>query len=414
LLGTANVSSSGIATATTSNLQVGSHALTAVYSGSSSFATSTSTPVTEAVALVSTTTALSATPNPAVVGQAVLLTAAISPSPSGASFGVVNFFDGANLVGSANVNAAGVAVFSTAALSVGSHILSATYSGNADFASSTSIPLTEIISVANPTSTITTLSGSPNPAVAGQSVTLTTTVSPTPAGSPLGTISFFDGTTLLGTANLSSLGVATFSTSTLSVGSHSLTAVYSGNTAFAASNSSPLALTVNNAPPVYTVAAPQTPFSVIPGGSVEITVDVAPTGNPFNSVVTMSATNLPPGDTVSFMPPTVIPGSTGTITKMKIQTAGQSAKSVRLGIGATLAGCFVFLSLCLISGRSEDRQFLPARQTGLFLFLVVVLGLTACNGGFAGRPSQPQSFVITVTGTSGSLHPSTTVTLIVE
>jgi len=40
--------------------------------------------------------------------------------------------------------------------------------------------------------------------------------------------------------------------------------------------------------------------------------------------------------------------------------------------------------------------------------------LTACNGGFAGRPSQPQSFVITVTGTSGSLHPSTTVTLIVE
>jgi hypothetical protein len=395
-------------------LTVGSHTLSAIYSGNSSFATSTSPPTSETVSSVPTTTTLSATPNPAAVGQVILLTAAISPSPVGAPFGAVNFFDGANLVGTANVNAAGVAAFSAAGLSVGSHILSATYSGNAGFASSTSIPVTEIISVSNPTSTVTTLSGSPNPLVVGQSVTLTSTVSPTPTGSPLGTISFLDGTTLLGTANLSSLGVAIFSTSTLSVGSHSLTAVYSGNTAFAASNSSPLALTVNNASPVYTVAAPQTPFSVMQGGSVEITVDVAPTGDPFNNVVIMSATNLPPGATASFMPPTVIPGSSGTTTKMKVQTAKEAARSVRSGIETTFASCIVLFGFCLISGKRKVRRLLPAGQTVFFLLLVVALGLTACNGGFAGKPSQPQTFVITVTGTSGSLHPFTTVTLIVE
>ena len=414
LLGTGTVNASGVATFTTSNLPVGSHTLTAVYSGNSTFASSTSSPVTETVSPISTTTVLSATPNPALVGQAVLLTAAVSPSPTGAAFGAVNFFDGTTLLGSANVNASGVAIFSTTALSVGSHTLSATYSSNATFASSTSIPLTEIISASNPSSTSTTLSANPNPAVDGQSVTLTATVSPTPAGSPLGTINFFDGTTLLGTVNVSSFGVATFSTRALSAGSHSLTAVYSGNVGFAASNSSPLALTVSNAPPVYTVSAPQTPFSVTPGGSVAISISVAPTGNPFNNAVTMSATDLPPGATASFSPPTVIPGSIGTTTKMTVQMTRQPVQSVQSRIGTTLACCLVLFGLCLISGKSKDRRFLPARQTVFFFSLAAALGLMACNGGFAGKPPQPQTFVITVIGTNGSLHPSTTVTLIVE
>jgi hypothetical protein len=213
---------------------------------------------------------------------------------------------------------------------------------------------------------------------------------------------------------VNSSGVATFSTSALAAGAHSLTAVYSGNVGFAASNSSPLALTVNNASPVYSVFAPQTPFSVTPGGSVAIPISVAPTGNPFNNVVTMSATGLPAGATASFSPPTVIPGSIGTTTKMTVQMTGQSAQSVQSGIGTTLACCLVLFGLCLISGKRRDGRFLPARQTAFFLSLAAALGLMACNGGFAGKPPQPQTFAITVTGTNGSLHPSTTVTLIVE
>ncbi|KJY40339.1 hypothetical protein VR41_15120, partial [Streptomyces sp. NRRL B-1568] len=51
-----------------------------------------------------------------------------------------------------------------------------------------------------------------------------------------GTVSFFDGATLLGSAPLVG-GVATLSVSTLSVGSHSLTATYNGDTNFAGSTS---------------------------------------------------------------------------------------------------------------------------------------------------------------------------------
>jgi hypothetical protein len=43
------------------------------------------------------------------------------------------------------------------------------------------------------------------------------------------------------------------------------------------------------------------------------------------------------------------------------------------------------------------------------------LVLSGCNGGFAGKPA-PKSFtyLVTITGTSGNLHPSTTITLMVH
>ncbi|MFI5775400.1 Ig-like domain-containing protein, partial [Streptomyces sp. NPDC051658] len=53
---------------------------------------------------------------------------------------------------------------------------------------------------------------------------------------PTGTVSFFDGATLLGTTSLSG-GVAVFTTSTLAIGTHSLTAVYNGSGNFNASTS---------------------------------------------------------------------------------------------------------------------------------------------------------------------------------
>src|SRR5205823_6094671 len=81
--------------------------------------------------------------------------------------------------------------------------------------------------------TQTTLTSSANPSAFGQAVTFTATVTPVvplPLLTPTGTVTFMDGTTMLGTAMLSPTGTATFMTSTstpLSAGSHSITAVYS-------------------------------------------------------------------------------------------------------------------------------------------------------------------------------------------
>ena len=75
------------------------------------------------------------------------------------------------------------------------------------------------------TSTAVALASSDNPSVYGSQLIFTATVNPTTA---TGTVTFTDGTTVLGTGALSS-GSATYSTSTLVVGLHSITASYSGD-----------------------------------------------------------------------------------------------------------------------------------------------------------------------------------------
>jgi hypothetical protein len=62
-------------------------------------------------------------------------------------------------------------------------------------------------------------------------------------GTPSGTVTFNDGTTVLGMASLSG-GRATFTSSTLMTGMHSITAVYSGDTVFMGSTSAVLVQTV--------------------------------------------------------------------------------------------------------------------------------------------------------------------------
>jgi YVTN family beta-propeller protein len=89
-------------------------------------------------------------------------------------------------------------------------------------------------------STTTVLSASPDPSNFGQSVTLAATVAPVVpvAGTATGKVTFFDGSTTLGTSTLGSTDTATLTTSALAAGNHSLTASYSGDPNFSGSSSS--------------------------------------------------------------------------------------------------------------------------------------------------------------------------------
>jgi hypothetical protein len=84
-------------------------------------------------------------------------------------------------------------------------------------------------------STTTTLSA-PASAAYGGNVTLTATVSST-GGTPGGIVTFYSGTTSLGTGTLNGSGVATLSTTTLPVGTDTLTASYAAGGNFAGSTS---------------------------------------------------------------------------------------------------------------------------------------------------------------------------------
>ena len=103
--------------------------------------------------------------------------------------------------------------------------------------------VTKISAVTN-TATTTSLATSANNILAGQPLTLTATVSP---AASTGNVTFFDGGTALGTANLVA-GVASFSISTLSVGGHVLAATYTGDSTYGASASASISVTVFAAP----------------------------------------------------------------------------------------------------------------------------------------------------------------------
>jgi hypothetical protein len=87
------------------------------------------------------------------------------------------------------------------------------------------------------TASTTTLTSSPNPSTFGQTVTFTAVVA-SKVGEPANgeTVSFMEGTTLLGTGTLSG-GTATFATATLPVGKDSITAVYGNDSSLLGSTS---------------------------------------------------------------------------------------------------------------------------------------------------------------------------------
>src|SRR5262249_39085820 len=87
----------------------------------------------------------------------------------------------------------------------------------------------------NRAATTVALSPSVNPAATGKSVTFTATVTAVApgAGSPTGTVTFFDGATVLGTAAVAA-GKATFATSFSTPGGHGSKAVYNGDGNFTA------------------------------------------------------------------------------------------------------------------------------------------------------------------------------------
>ncbi len=163
----------------------------------------------------------------------------------------------------------GTATTSLTTLPGGTYTLTADYSGDANFAPSTSSPVTLTVTPEASTTTmgiITLLAPSttlpPTVSLATEpygsqfyfQATPSSAANPTPPGPPAriptagtatGTITFTDSSTSTSaTVPLSATGVATWAPQNLAVGAHSITAAYSGDPSLSASNSSPLALTV--------------------------------------------------------------------------------------------------------------------------------------------------------------------------
>jgi hypothetical protein len=101
--------------------------------------------LTQVVNALATTTTLTSSPNPSTVGQPVTFTATVT-SGSGTPTGTVLFKDGGVVIGSGTL-AGGIVTFTTSSLSLGTHTITATFAGSANFTASTSAPLLQTVQI---------------------------------------------------------------------------------------------------------------------------------------------------------------------------------------------------------------------------------------------------------------------------
>jgi hypothetical protein len=325
-LGSSAVSTlAGVTTAsiTLKNLASGLHHIKAVYSGDTTY-NPVDTTLTQDV-LFPTSMMLGSSPNPSNPNQTVTFTAQVSGGSVGTPGGNVTFLEGGMTLGTAPLMVVGginEAVFTDSSLSTGGHTITASYAGdNVTFAGSSAQTSQKVRH-----SSTTTVSGSPNPSIVGQSVTLTAIVSPNgSSNTPVGTVTFSVGGTTLGMGTLMVVGgidEATINTTALPAGNDTITASYSGDTNNFAPSTGMNSVTVNLDPTTTKVTASPNPS--VYGDSVTLTATVSSSsaGTP-GGIVTFSVGSLSLGTGTlavvggmdqATITTTLLPGGSDTIT----------------------------------------------------------------------------------------------------
>jgi hypothetical protein len=324
VLSTQTVSGSGSASFSTTTLAIGTHAITANYQPTGNFGSATAS-LSQVINGYTTASTLVSSLNPSNLGQPVTFTATVTSSNSAPS-GTVQFLDGSNAMGTVTlVN--GSATWTTSTLTAGQHTIQAVYRASGSELASTA-SLTQTV---NGLPTATTLTASPNPAYAFQSVTLAAKVTTTTTGAPTGTVTFYDSGTSLGTANLATNGIATLPV-TFAVASatpHQLTATYNGDATFNSSTSStwPETIQFNPSTTLITTMVPNTVDSF---GSATLSATVSSSTSPVHTPtgsITFTAGGKPLGSgtlangTVSVLIIAPAPGSYPVIANYSGDTA---------------------------------------------------------------------------------------------
>jgi hypothetical protein len=219
----------------TASLSPGAHSITAVCVGDGNLNSASSAVLTQTIQ-APTTLSLTSPGAASTWGQPVTFTASVTPS---AASGTVQFADGSAPIGAATI-ANGIASLTMPSLAVGSHPIQASYNGDGIYLATSS---TVWVQTVNKAASGVAVISSVNPSTAGQTISLTATLSPAAA---TGSMQFLDGTTVVGTATVVN-SAAYVMNSSLAAGSHSITAQYSGDGNYAGTTSAALTQTVKTA-----------------------------------------------------------------------------------------------------------------------------------------------------------------------
>jgi hypothetical protein len=317
-------------------------------------------------------TIISSDVNPSVRGEMVTLVASVDATTDYA-VGTITFTEGGTTIGTGTL-VSGIATLMLDTLNVGTHNVTASFSGDSDFGPSTSTALVQVVIKA---ATTISLGSSSNPTEPGQSVTFTaTTTAVAPGGgAPTGTVSFKDGGTSLGSASVNSSGVASLAVNVLANGSHMITAVYDGDDNFLTSTSAGITQLVG----------PKT--IVVNSGDNQSTTVGQSFASPLSVIVKDAAGTLLSGVTVTFAVPAV--GASGTFAGGS--TVVMNADSQALGKAPSFKGGII------LAGPPETGEG-GGGGTG-----IGVVGQPSSGSGIATSPT------FTANTTSGSYLVTATV-----
>lgn len=406
-LATVGLNGSGIATATVSTLGAGTYTVVATYSADTNFAANSAS-AQETVVGADTTTRLTASPNPADLLQTVTFNTMVRAAQGTAvPAGTVTLAEGSTILGTKTLDASGNASFSLSTLALGPHTITASYSSTGNFNAS-SASVNEVVTVI---ATSLALSASPNPAALGQPVTIQASAA---AGStiPSGTVTFFDGSAVLGTGPINGAGQASLTTSALALGTHVLTASYPAGLTFGGSSSN--AVQESILPASFTLTLSPATISLSAGQQASTTVQLSSVGL-FAGPLSLSYGTLPAYASASFSSSTVplTAGNSNAVTltintKGSVLNANRSQAPGALSPRPLLAGLAASAILLLPLGSlRRQRRF---QIFGIVMLAALSQTLTGCTNRYYEVNFVAQGtyqLPVTATDSSGNTKTST-------
>ncbi len=261
------------------------------------------------------------------------------------------------------------------------------------------------------------LQSSANPALIASSVTLTATVYSS-VSTPTGSVSFYDGTTLMGSGALVS-GAATYTTSSLAAAAHALTAVYGGDSNFSSVTSAALSQVVSDVS-LSLASGVSSRATVSAGRTATYHLTIAPSsGSVLPAAVSLTASGAPAGSTVAITPQSIPAGAGATGVTLAIRVPATSA-----GMSKSYAWAYGFalplLGLLVLPFGMECQWLCGKRlwSAGLLFVATVSTGvLLGCGAARVNTPAptpEPKNYSIRITATSGTISHVTTLTLTVQ